>query len=424
VRYPSKIQALRSIDGTYWTNLNQVINGKRWLVIDADKSKEVITHVTPNAGYEYKDAVVTTYNGSFIIKPVAVYGPTTTGPYGTPPAEPELIDRLSADHVRHIAVALNPDNYYNWYHNAISRPARVRNIRIITPIAFLGNADADREDTILFSPDSERVPDAMWLASRKNLGFNTTTNRVFASFTRDNRSVALRVTEVHYIDLETDRIKVKCGGNWYTYDPEDNSNFRYANYLPRVEVVGGSCYLYKLESIETSAAIKRYWTPLRSDPDILNETLDDVDRYLLGSSFTAKAKASVHVLKDSMIAVNIPALSAATPTYAYFNKQGVNYKPFDRMLTEQAVSAYVAAMLAETNIITDAEVEPSIKIKHMHTVLAPWIDANAKNALMGYAKDGAVKGLDKIEKMITRFEMLSKLAWTLQHNKITRPRHG
>lgn len=418
VRYPSKIQALKSIDGTYWTNLNQVINGKRWLVIDADESKKVISSVTPNAGYEYVNATVTTYNGSFIIRPVAVYGPTTTGPYGTPPAEPDLVDMLAADPTRHIAVALNPSNFFNW-HAGTDRTGRVRNIRIITPIALLGNADADREDTILFSPDSERVPDAMWLASRKNLGFNTTTNRVFASFTRDNRSVALRVTEVHYIDLETDRIKVKCGGSWHTYDPEEDTSSIYANYLPRVEIVGGSCYLYKLESIQANAAIRRYWTPLRSDPDILNGTLDDVDRYLLSSSFTARAKASVHVLKDSMIAVNIPTLSAATPTYAYFNKQGVNYKPFDRMLTEQAVSAYVAAMLAETNIITDAEVEPSVKIKHMHTVLAPWIDASAKNALMGYAKDGAVKGLDKIYKMISRFEMLSKLAWTLQHNKIT-----
>ena len=417
VRYPAKIKQLAGFDGTYWTSLNQDIEGTRWLVIDADQESKVLTSVTPNAGYEYEGATVTTYNGSFIIKPVAVYGPTTTGPYGTPAAEPELIDKLAADPTRHVAIALNPDSYGAW-HDSSNIQGRVRNVRIITPIAMLGNADADREDTVLFSTMDNGVPPVMWLASRKDLGFNVSTGRTFASFTRDNRSIALRVTEVHHIDPETDRIKVKYKGEWYTFDPDDDS-WVYNHYLPRVEIVGGACWLYKLESIQTDPAIQAYWRPLRSDYDVLNWPVSVPDAMAINASFSFRAKASIRNLEGSMIAVNIPTLSAAQPDYSYFTKQGINYRPFNRMLTEQAVSAYVTAALAELPVIIDGSVEDSITLKDFHALLAPWIDSDAEDALLSYAKDNVVSGLSGVYKMLDRFEILSKLAWTLQHNTIT-----
>ena len=226
-----------------------------------------MAEVTPNAGYGYAQSTVTTYNGTFVIRPVAVYGATTTGSYGTPAAEP-VIDKLANDPLRHVAVAMNPDDYYQYINNT-STGARIRNIRIITPLAMFQRIADTTANVAMYSPSSQGIPEVLWIASRYDLGFNLSTNRTLLTLGNSKKAIALQVTGVYHIDPETDHIRVKHKGHWYQYYP--GMPHSYGSYMPRVEVVGGACYLYKVEAIQVADPnLRQYWRPLRSDQDFFN----------------------------------------------------------------------------------------------------------------------------------------------------------
>lgn len=417
VDYPVKLKNLDTIDASYWTGLNVDIGGQRWLQINADDETRVLTSISANAGYGYKNgrSTITSYNGNITVTPVSVAGYTTTGSYGTPVAEPAL-DFLAMEPNRHIAVALNPDNPYVFLTGgAVPKPARIRNIRIITPLAMFGALGDTSKDMVIFSPSSEGVDGAIWLASRNDLGFNTATGRVLASFTKQGRSMALEVTEVHHIDPETERIRVKYNDTWYEYYP--GMTHGYTNYVPRVEIVGGACWLYKLEAIQTvDAQIRKCWTPIRSHADFFNWPADTVIASLLNYSYIQKAQAKITILEDAVVAVNIPELSEAKPDYSYFSKLGTSYEPFNSMFTETAYCNYVAGAVADHVIMTDA-VSSNVTVGDFSAVLDSWIHPLAKNALYGYMPQ--INGLSRVPQMINRFEILAKSIWTLMHNKIT-----
>ena len=416
LRYPAKVNALEVIDPTYWTNLNVMIEGQRWLYIDTDNPTTVIRSITPNAGYAYPQPPTTDYNGNIVSRSKGSPLAYTTGPYDTPPAEQQIVDQLAGHPTINIAVAMNPDKWSEWHAGTEDR-ARIRNIRIITPLALVSKAGGRNnfEPTILYSPGgSTEVPEAMWLVSREELGFDTTTNRVFASFTKEGRSIALQVTDVHHVDPEVNYLMVKYKNTLHYYWPgiEHTHNI----YFPRVEIVGGSCWVYKLEAIQVdNATVRDFWRPLRSDQDIQLGPRPPL-RGLASVESQNKSSMYLSNLEDSMIAVNIPTLDAVKVDYSYFNKQGTSYEPFNRMLTEAAVSAYTAAALSQLPVITDT-VDEDILMRDFSHLLSPWINPYAKNAVEGYLLD--MMGIEKIPAMIERFEVLAKLVWTLQHNKIT-----
>ena len=415
VRYPAKLQQLTVVDPSYWTSLNVTIGEQRWLQIDADDTSKVWTDVTANAGYGYAQQVVTAYNGSLTVRPVAVYGATTSGSYGTPPAEP-ILDKLAADATRHVAVALNPDNYQGYMTN-VSTMARIRNIRIITPLALFQSLNDDNNtETILYSPATDvGVPDVMWLASRHDLGFNIATNRVIATFNRCNRCMALQVTAVHHIDPETSHIRVKHKGTWYEYYP--GMTHGYDSYIPRVEIVGGSCYLYKIEAIQVAnPSIRQYYRPLRSDQDFYNWPVEPSLIPFLKLNFLDKLRSNLDVLKGAMIAVNFPELSVAKPDYSYFSKSGSSYAPLNRMITEAAYCNYISGAIANLPVITDT-IDGNVTVGELYALLQPWTSPYTKNAIQSYLKE--VAGLEKLPAAIERFEVLSRAVWALQHNTVT-----
>lgn len=414
VKYPKKLAVADSIDGSYWTDLNVDILGQRWLQINANDRTKFMTSVTTSAGYGYANSIVTGYNGSIVIKPVSVYGVTTTGPYGSATADP-LIDQLAAEPYKHVAVALNPDNVFQFYTGTGPKPARIKNIRIITPLAMFEPLESAPRDLALFSPTSEGVDTAMWLASRENLGFNLSTNRVFATFTKQGRAIAFQVTQIHHIDPETERIRVKYGSAWYEYYP--GMTHGYPNYVPRVEIVGGACWLYKLEAIQTvDPDIRQYWSPIRSHEDFFNWPTEPSLLSLMQYSYLQKTRAQVTILEDAVVAVNLPTLTADKPDYSYFSKMGTSYEPLNMMLTETAYCNYVAAAVSRLPIITDS-VEHDITIKDFCAMIYPWIHKTTRGVLYDYMP--RIDGLEKLPQMLSRFDILFKAVWTLLHGKVT-----
>lgn len=177
------------------------------------------------------------------------------------------------------------------------------------------------------------------------------------------RFAAFRITAVQYFNPSITKITVNGGslGN-FVWDAST------AVYAPDIRIIGGACYIYKIESIISNPTYSAVYYPMTYPNSFLHD-----------GNVTPHFKEIVGM----RMVPRLPTLSGGA-TYDQYKKSGMSLAVFNNILSGDILAAYIRLRVQNT-VIIDAQTGPDVLMSQLPSFIEPIV--LQKNLLLGFVSD-------------------------------------